>query len=82
VTAAGGGDEPAPIAWRTLGREWRAPQYPSEQMTEEAAFIAYHFHWDIDRIYGLEHAERRRWAHQISRINGEINEQRGALSSV
>jgi hypothetical protein len=48
---------------------------------EEAAFIAYHFHWDIDRIYSLEHAERRRWAHEISRINEEINEQSGALIS-
>jgi hypothetical protein len=50
-----------------------------DRMLEEAAFIAYHFHWDRDRILSLEHEERRRWASEISRINTQINEQSGAL---
>jgi Family of unknown function (DUF6760) len=40
---------------------------------EEAAFIAYHFHWDLAEILGLEHADRRRWVREISSINQAIN---------
>jgi hypothetical protein len=38
-------------------------------MYEEVAFIAYHFHWDLERILGLEHRERHRWVSEISRLN-------------
>jgi Family of unknown function (DUF6760) len=40
---------------------------------EEVAFVAYHFHWAPEAILGLEHAERRRWVQQISRMNERIN---------
>ncbi|WP_373279726.1 DUF6760 family protein [Chitinimonas arctica] len=33
------------------------------------AFIAYHFHWSLDDVLALEHAERRRFCEHISRIN-------------
>lgn len=49
---------------------------------EEAAFIAYHFHWPLDQVLGLEHADRRRWAAEISRINEQMNEESGALLEV
>jgi hypothetical protein len=63
--------------------DWAVPaQYPQARLMEEAAFIAYHFHWDIERIFGLEHAERRQWAEEISRINAQINDQSGALASI
>lgn len=41
--------------------------------------MAYHFHWPLDTILGLEHAERLRWAQEISRINERMNEQSGAM---
>ncbi|HEX2914630.1 MAG TPA: DUF6760 family protein [Chloroflexia bacterium] len=47
--------------------------YPSEQIYEEVAFIAYYFHWTSDYILQLEHAERRRWVEEISRINEQLN---------
>ncbi|HLK48659.1 MAG TPA: DUF6760 family protein [Bryobacteraceae bacterium] len=42
-------------------------------MREEMAFIAYHFHWGPNELLSLEHAERRRWCREISRINRELD---------
>jgi hypothetical protein len=39
------------------------------------AFIAYHFHWDLDRVLDLEHEDRARWVAEISRINQRANEE-------
>jgi len=47
--------------------------YPLEQLYEEVAFVAYHFHWPHDQVLSLEHAERRRWVAEISDINRRIN---------
>jgi hypothetical protein len=48
------------------------------------AFVAYHFHWDLERVLGLEHAERARWVAEISRLNERANEEaaRGGRVSV
>ena len=65
--------------FRPLGRDWRAPSgYPEDRLEEEMAYIAYHFHWPPERIMALEHADRVRWAQQISRINARMNEESGA----
>jgi hypothetical protein len=50
--------------------------YPIPLIYEEAAFIAYHFHWSLPEIFDLEHADRRRWVREISEINRTINEAR------
>lgn len=47
--------------------------YPLAQLYEEVAFIAYHFHWELPAIMDLEHADRRRWVHEISSINQRMN---------
>ena len=47
--------------------------YPLDQLREEVAFIAYHFHWAHPDIMSLEHAERRQWVAEISAINQRIN---------
>jgi len=47
--------------------------YPVNLIQEEAAFIAYHFHWRRDDILEMEHAERRQWVQEISAINRRIN---------
>ncbi|PZS00326.1 MAG: hypothetical protein DLM67_01525 [Candidatus Nephthysia bennettiae] len=49
--------------------------YPLDSVYEEVAFIAYHFHWDEERILSLEHIDRRRWAGEISRLNQRVNEE-------
>jgi hypothetical protein len=48
--------------------------YPIDQLTEEVAFIAYHFHWPHDQIMQLEHLDRRRWVAEISQMNHRMNE--------
>ncbi len=50
--------------------------YPLEQINEEVAYIAYHFHWPLDEILNLEHFQRRTWVKEIARINRRMNEAR------
>lgn len=47
--------------------------YPLDELREEVAFVAYHFHWPQVEILALEHAERRRWVQEISAINVRVN---------
>jgi hypothetical protein len=47
--------------------------YPTARLYEEMAFIAYHFHWTNAELMALEHAERRRWCHEISTINRQLD---------
>jgi hypothetical protein len=55
---------------------WAVATYPREQLDQEIAYIAYHFHWSLDAILDMEHAERHSWLKEIARINQEINEAR------
>lgn len=47
--------------------------YPLERLHEEVAYIAYHFHWPLDDILGLEHGDRRRWVEEIGKINKQLS---------
>ena len=47
--------------------------YPLPRLTEEVAFIAYHFHWSEADIMHMEHADRRHWVMQVSNINRRMN---------
>ena len=47
--------------------------YPLEQLQEEVAYIAYHFHWPLDTILNLEHRQRRTWVKEISKINSRMS---------
>lgn len=46
--------------------------YPVDQVRDEAAFIAYHFHWGLSEIMDLPHPERVAWVGRISKINEKI----------
>lgn len=46
--------------------------YPSQQLYEEVAFIAYHFHWQRDDILNLDHANRQLWVAEINKINESL----------
>jgi hypothetical protein len=63
--------------WRQVRRGARCQGgivgYPLEQLHEEVAYIAYHFHWSLKRILNLEHIDRRRWVEEISKINQRLN---------
>ena len=34
--------------------------YPEDALWDEIAYLAYHLHWDLDRLLDLEHADRAR----------------------
>jgi hypothetical protein len=42
----------------------------SEQLLSEAAELAYHFHWQLDAILDLEHADRRRFLAEAHALTG------------
>ena len=44
--------------------------YPLDQLHEEVAVIAFHFHWHLEDILQLEHFERQRWVESISKLTG------------
>lgn len=50
--------------------------YPLSKLYQEVAYIAYHFHWSLEGILGMEHKERQVWIREISEINREINDTR------
>lgn len=43
--------------------------YATDDLYDEVAYVAYHFHWPLDTILDLEHPERRRYVGQIARLN-------------
>jgi hypothetical protein len=45
-----------------------------DRLHEEVAYVAYHFHWPQSEIMALEHADRRRWVHEIDAIHQRMNE--------
>ena len=48
--------------------------YPSEQLFQEVAYLAYYFHWPHSEIMELDHIERLRWVNELARINRTVNE--------
>jgi hypothetical protein len=48
--------------------------YAADRIHEEVAYVAYHFHWSLDAILDLEHAERARWVAEIGRINTRMGQ--------
>ena len=38
------------------------------QLLEETARLAYHFHWPLDTILDLEHADRRRFLREADAL--------------
>ena len=49
--------------------------YAVEQLYEEIAYVAYHFHWSLDEILDLEHPMRQRFVDEISGINRRLTEE-------
>ena len=46
-----------------------------EELLEEVAFVAYHFHWPLAEILDLEHPLRRAFIEEIGRINRRLAEE-------
>jgi hypothetical protein len=48
--------------------------YAAEQLYQEVAYVAYHFHWSLDSILDLEHPTRQQYLAEISRINEQLEQ--------
>jgi hypothetical protein len=48
--------------------------YPSDQLFEEVAYLAYYLHWPYDQIMGMEHHERRSWVTEVAKINRRLDD--------
>lgn len=44
-------------------------RYPTEALWQEIAYLAYHLHWDLDRLLELEHADRVRLVRAVAALN-------------
>ena len=47
-----------------------------ERLLSEAARLAYHFHWQLDDILDLEHADRRRFLAEADALAAGHREER------
>ena len=47
--------------------------YAADRLYEEAAYVAYHFHWSLEEILGMEHPLRQRFVEEIGHINRRIS---------
>ena len=56
--------------------------YPLDDLFEEVAFVAYHFHWRLEDVLNLEHGDRQRFIEEISKINRHMSEGGEAYSSI
>jgi len=46
--------------------------YATDELFEEVAYVAYHFHWSLEEILDLEHPMRRRFVDEIAKINRRV----------
>ncbi len=49
--------------------------YATEQLFEEVAYVAYHFHWSLEEILDLEHPTRHHFIEAIGSINRRLSGQ-------
>ena len=49
--------------------------YATDRLFEEVSYVAYHFHWSMEEILNLEHADRQRYVGEISAINRRLSEE-------
>jgi hypothetical protein len=49
--------------------------YATDRLFQEVAYVAYHFHWNLDDILDLEHPLRQRFIAEIAQINRRISEE-------
>jgi hypothetical protein len=47
--------------------------YAPDQIYEEVAYVAYHFHWALDDLLDLDHRERGRYVREIANINTRMS---------
>ena len=46
-------------------------RYPTEAIWQEIAYLAYHLHWDLEKLLDLEHSDRVRMVRAVAAINAQ-----------
>ena len=44
-------------------------RYPERAVWDEVAYVAYHLHWELDTLLGLEHRDRVRLVRLVAGLN-------------
>ena len=44
-------------------------RYPEDALWEEVAYLAYHLHWDLERLLDLQHGDRVRLIKSVAALN-------------
>jgi hypothetical protein len=44
-------------------------RYPTDALWQEMAYLAYHLHWDLERLLDLEHMDRVRMVRAVASLN-------------
>jgi hypothetical protein len=44
-------------------------RYRQDELWGELAYVAYHFHWSLEALLDLEHADRVRFVKEIASLN-------------
>jgi hypothetical protein len=42
--------------------------YAAQQLLDEVAYVAFHYHWSLDAVLDLEHADRRHFAATLEQL--------------
>jgi uncharacterized protein DUF6760 len=49
--------------------------YPRDRVYREVAILGSYANWTLTEVLGLDHAERRRWVHEIVNLTEEAERQ-------
>jgi len=50
--------------------------YPIDALWQELIYLAYHLHWDLDRLIDLDHADRARLIQGVAALNARGRNER------
>lgn len=51
-------------------------RYNIDELWQEINYVAYHLHWELETLLGMEHADRQRIAREIGQLNQRAMEGR------
>jgi hypothetical protein len=49
--------------------------YPAEAVWQETAYLAYHLHWSLDDLLGLEHLDRVRMVRAVVNLEARSRQE-------
>ncbi|MFB9395235.1 DUF6760 family protein [Streptomyces echinatus] len=44
-------------------------RYAEDELWQEITYLAYHLHWSLDELLGLQHGDRIRFLRQVAVLN-------------